>query len=157
MLFKEPDRPDSTRLQGAFMKPEGIKVLVQQLNARPQDEGNKFEIDPDELQQCDTWVNEGSSITTSRSNKELAHIILWVLVNEKVSTSRLKKAFPMGNRADDIMEKLRLIGIVTEKFSNQPRKVIPQSVDEVPADVMEFLAQNGVTAADVAEAIANRC
>ena len=62
----------------------------------------------------------------------------------------------MGNRADTIIDKLCELGLLSEKFSNQPRRVLPQSVEDAPQTVMDLLTCRGVSIDDVAAALSKR-
>ena len=62
----------------------------------------------------------------------------------------------MGNRANKIMDKLCEFGLISEKFANQPRTVLSQSIEDISDEVMSFLKRQGKSAEDVAEAIRKR-
>ena len=62
----------------------------------------------------------------------------------------------MGNRANEIMDRLCEFGLISEKFANQPRKVLPQSVEDIPGKVMFFLTRWGKSAEDIAVALSKR-
>lgn len=84
-----------------------------------------------------------------KCNKELAHIVLWVLGQETISIRRIQQNFKIGNRATEIMDKLYQWEIVEDKFSNQPRKVLPRSIEAISTESVEFLMKNGVLKDDI--------
>lgn len=85
-----------------------------------------------------------------KQRNELADVMVWTLTLETVSASKIKEKFPMGNRANDILDKLFEMGIISEKFAKQPRKVLIKSFSEIPDNVMGFLRKNGYTEAQIA-------
>lgn len=86
----------------------------------------------------------------NKEEKELADVIVWTLTLETVSANKIKEKFPMGNRANDILDKLFEMGIISEKFAKQPRRVLIKSFSEIPDNVMGFLRKNGYTEAQIA-------
>jgi len=46
--------------------------------------------------------------------------------------------------------------LVSEKFANQPRKVLPESFEDIPADVMKLLSDNGIAEDDILLAFEKR-
>ena len=94
--------------------------------------------------------------TDNEDEQELASIILWTLGREDVSSLKIKEIFKMGNRANEIMDKLYKFGLISEKFAHQPRKVLPQSVEDIPDEAMNLLTRRGVSIDDVAAALSKR-
>ena len=86
----------------------------------------------------------------------MAEIVVWVLRQENMSAEKIKSQFRIGNRANKIMDKLNSMGIVSDKHANQPRKVLPQSAEDISEEVMNFLCSNGKTIEDVDSAIKMR-
>jgi hypothetical protein len=96
-------------------------------------------------------INLKQSVLNCRN--ELIDIILWTLNRNTLSVSQIKTQFHMGNRADDVMDKLFNMGLVSEKFSNQPRTVLPKVFEDVPTEVIKFLTTNGINEDEIKEAI----
>ena len=48
------------------------------------------------------------------------------------------------------------LGLVSEKFANQPRQVLPQCVEDVPDAVLQLLSRYGFSAETVGAAINKR-
>jgi DNA segregation ATPase FtsK/SpoIIIE-like protein len=167
MLFKSPGQPSPVFLQGPYMSTEDIKQLIVRIASANHDFSHKFvipEIDTaqslePESASMSVWVRDslgGKPSEPDHEEKELAEIILWTLGQNFISAHQIQQKFSMGNRAKGIMEKIFQMNLVTEKFSNQPRGVIPRSVDEIPAEVMVFLSKNGISVDDVASALKGR-
>ena len=59
----------------------------------------------------------------------------------------------MGNKANDIMEKLVQMKLISEKDANKPRRVLIQSTEDIPCDVFHFLKSCGYSPDDIDAAI----
>lgn len=97
-----------------------------------------------------------SNAGAKKANQELADITVWTLRCKTASSRAIQEKYSMSKRADGIMDKLVTMGIISVKHSNQPRKVLPQMIEEVPPETLEFLERYGYTSDDVADAIAAR-
>ena len=62
----------------------------------------------------------------------------------------------MGNRVGEIMTRMYVMGLISDKHAKQPRKVLPQSLSEVPEKVREFLNSNGISDESISNAICKR-
>ncbi len=86
-----------------------------------------------------------------------AQIMLWALGQNEISCNAVMKAFGYGwNRASHFIDRLYAVGIVGELDAKLPRKVIPQTVDEMSDKMKEFLRNCGYSEDMVAEVIRNR-
>lgn len=155
LLLKSSDYPEPIYLQGAFISPDMLIQLVNSIKGRDYDFDNKFIISEFEISELPLQISENEDKVYDK-DKEIAQIIVWMLAQDKISASQIMSHFSMGNRAYDIVEQLCEAGLVSEKFSNQPRKVLSQSLESVPDKVMEFLQSHGYTADMVREAISSR-
>jgi len=158
LLYKSSEHPKPVHLQGAYVSSEEIKRLVGHVISKSHDSNNKFEIpmlDPTQMRIADEALTENQSPLVD-DGKELADIVLWALGRENISVNQIQQQFRMGNRANDIVDKLFKMNVVTDRFAKQPREVMPLSVEEIPGDVLELLAQNGITTDDIADAMSNR-
>jgi S-DNA-T family DNA segregation ATPase FtsK/SpoIIIE len=144
-------------LQGSYVTTTEIERI---LSTAPEADGVKLMLREPEtvfLSEAKDEVSN-SAAAAKKANQELADITAWTLGKETISSRQIQERFHVGRpKADEILEKLSSMGIVTEKFANQPRTVIPQSVDEIPADTMDFLIQYGVSVFAMLEAIDGRC
>ena len=78
-----------------------------------------------------------------KNDKELSDIIMWALSRKNVSALQIIEQFHMGNRAYDIVDDLCNLGIVSDQFANQPRKVIPQNIEDLSSETLVFLECHG--------------
>jgi DNA segregation ATPase FtsK/SpoIIIE-like protein len=158
MLFKSSENPEPIYLQGAFISPADIKQIVERITSQPHDLSNKFIIPEMDIPQPMTQAFEEimPKMPAADSKKELADVILWALGRENISKLQIMQQFRMGNRAGNVMETLFRMNVVADKFANQPRSIIPSTVDDISAEVMEFLAANGISADKINAAISER-
>jgi S-DNA-T family DNA segregation ATPase FtsK/SpoIIIE len=146
MLFKSPDKSDPVYIQGAYMSAGELRHLVDYVASKPHDFSKKFTISDDMLSHEKGNFTEDVSISrpATDNRKELTEIILWVLSHDKISVSQIKAQFRMGNRADDAMDTLFRLGIVSDKFANLPRDVLPKSTIDLSQEVMELMRAYGI-------------
>lgn len=158
MLYKSNEHPNPIHLQGAYMSSDELKRLVARINSADHDVSNKFlipEIVPEVLPLASESLDD-TPIIDSRKRNELVDIIMWVLERNTVSASQIMRQFSMGNRANCIIDKLFEMGLVSEKDANKPRKVLPQSIEDIPAEATEILTKNGVSTDEIVVALEQR-
>ena len=139
-------------MQGAYIPKHEVKELVERIKLASTYSNKGFVIQ--ELNEEDKSMKISEYLSTmpfedDGKEQELADVIVWVLTLDAVSASKIKEKFPMGNRANDILDKLFEMGIVSNKFAKQPRKVLINSFSEIPDNVMGFLRKNGYTEAQI--------
>jgi hypothetical protein len=79
-------------------------------------------------------------------NQELAKIIFWMLGRENISSHKIQKEFHMGSKkADELLEELYKLNLISDQFAKQPRKVLPACVEDLSEEVVRFLERNGNT------------
>lgn len=161
MLYWSEEYPEPLYIQGAYMPVDAVERLVGRIvriNEANQPFGNKFVIP--ETDRVDFFTPSDALPETvqadSRAEQNFANIILWTLEQNEISVEKIKRQFSMGNRANGIMDKLCEAGLVSGKFSNQPRKVLPLSVEDIPDAIMGLLTRYGYTIEDVAVALNKR-
>ena len=87
----------------------------------------------------------------------LAKIVIWALGQNEISCNSVMKTFGYGwNRASHFIDRLYEFGIVGELDAKLPRKVILQSVDEIPENVMKLLINNSISAEMISDIIGSR-
>jgi len=158
MLYQSMEYPEPIRIQGAYISDVEAEQQMKNIMAVSQDLSNKFVI-PEFIPSKDNAILDILPDTVqddSELQQEFAEIIMWALRNTTVSAEKLKQNFSMGNRASEIMDKLCEWGIVSEKFSKQPRKVLPQAIEDIPDAVLQFLENRGFPAEAVTDAINKR-
>lgn len=159
MLFKSLEQPKPLFLQGAFISIEDIERLIIRITSASHEFSNKFVIPNLETSQFLAEETGSLDIEMSKlenSNKERVNIILWTLGRKDIAAYSIKQHFHMGNRAVDVLDELFNMNLISEKFANQPRVVLPHCVEDIPDEVMEFLLKNDVSTDDIASAIRNR-
>lgn len=158
MLYTSMTHPEPINIQGAYISAEEIQQLVSRVRAVNQDPSGKFVI-PEYVPSEDTPMSgilPEDAQDNSKKRQELAEIILWTLGRSDVSVDQIKREFSMGNRANGIMDTLCKLELVSEKFANQPRQVLPQTIEEVPDTVLQLLADCGIPSETVSVAISNQ-
>lgn len=84
-------------------------------------------------------------------------IALWTLGRDNISCNMLLDNFNIGwRRANGFLECLNEYGVVDALDAKLPRKVLPQSVEDVPKKIIEILIGAGYSLEDVADAIKNK-
>lgn len=158
MLYRSEEYPEPLYIQGAYISDAEVGRLVERINGTEQAIKNMFLIPENTALylQPESDVPPEAIPATSGEESEFAKIIIWTLEQDGISVEKIKRKFSMGNRANGIMDKLYETGLVSEKFANQPRRVLPRSVEDVPAAVMELLTREGISAEDVAAAFNRR-
>lgn len=134
-------------IQGAYMSRDDVKKLLNHIKTCEIDQSGMFSIDEYTL---DDGVKDLTALARPAAvddgkERELATIIAWVLGNQTVSVNQIKQHFSIGNRANDIMEKMHTLGLVGDKDSNKPRNVLVQQVEEISAAMMTLLEKYGYT------------
>ena len=147
MLYVSANSSDPRYIQGAYMHRDEIRTLVDRSKTFNHTMNNKFVIPEMETVEASSQTNEGgaqlSISTVSKEQQELGNVVLWVLEHNAISASQIKTRFSMGNRVNGIMDKLCEMEIIAEKFANQPRKVLVESRDGIPEDVISLFKKCG--------------
>lgn len=158
MLYISKKHPEPLFIQGAYISTDEAKQLITHIKDTNQDATGKFVI-PEYCQSdlCAQAENDAvSTIPTRKEEKELAVIIMWTLEQKTISAEKVKKQYEMGNRANEIVERVYSMGIISKKFAKQPRTVLPESISDLPAEVIDLLNRNGITNSDIEDAINRR-
>ena len=147
MLFKSPEHPDPVYLQGAYMEESEVKRIVDIVNARNHDFGNKFVIP--ELDASTPQTPQEAPVALEyiipNEDRKLADIIMWTLGRETVAAQPIQQRFRMDKRANDFLDRMYQMGIVVKKFASQPRRVVPKCFEELSTETVELLNRNGYT------------
>lgn len=158
LLYQSVEYPEPIYIQGAYMPEIEIEQLVTRINGIAQSPANKFVIPEAATSDYDAVPDAlpGAVQPDSEEEEEFVNIVLWTLEHNAISVEKLKRRFSMGNRANRIMDKLCEAGLVSTKFSNQPRSVLPHSVEDIPDAVMNLLTRGGIPSEEVAMAFSRR-
>lgn len=144
MLFKSQIGVPAL-LQGSYITTAEIEKI---LDSAPTGCDDSYMLELREPEIVVNGVAIGNS-TNEKDGKEMADIILWALGHDTISIRRIQQNFKIGNRAAEIMDSLYQLGIVEDKFSNQPRKILPQSIEDIPTEAVDFLENNGISKDDI--------
>lgn len=163
MYFKSDQHEGLLRLQGAFMSPEEIMDMLDNMKFDYGDEDreyNEVKFEPTLLPRLNEVIPQAESSNHQDAHEEiLAKLIIWVLGHDKISNNQIKEYFEMGyNRAKVFLSELESFSLITEhkRGTKLPRVVIPKSMDDIPAKVMELLLRCGYTKDDVKNALSHR-
>lgn len=143
-LYKSSERSDPMPLQGAYVPADEVKKLINCVKEANYDLDNRYlipERDTVELSDQENGILEYSS-KEDNEDKELAEIIAWTLTQSCISASKVKERFSMGNRADEILNKMHAMGIISDKHAKQPRKVLPRSIEDLSPETVQCLEQH---------------
>lgn len=134
MLFKAKDESTIVPLQGSFVTSSEIEKILNNAPIGYEDIPmlNVKKLEIIEGNTCNNIINE-------KEKKELADIIVFTLSQDTISVNKIQKKFRMGKRANEIMESLCKMKIVADKFTNQPRKVIPICIEELSPETINLL------------------
>ena len=145
MLFKSGEYPKPIYIQGAYVSQPDVNQLVSIICSRSYDTGRKFVIQVADMLESSTYVSEAIELSMSKMDKqnELANVIIWVLGHEVISASSIKKHYNMGNRVNAIVDKLHDLSIISDKNHNQPRVVLPKSIEDLSDEVIQLLKRYG--------------
>lgn len=138
MMFRAKGSKEIVALQGAYITKDEIRKILCNAPIGYDDISMLNMEAADVLEVFESVVN-----TSENERKEFAKIIFYTLEQETMSVNKLQKAFNMGKRANEIIDMLCEKGIITGKFANQPRKVIPACIEDVPNEIINFLVKYG--------------
>jgi DNA segregation ATPase FtsK/SpoIIIE-like protein len=156
MLLKTRENPEPSYFQGSYMPPDEIERIIHVVNMRPYNHRNKFEISLDEVSISAPKLPNRNRSKSEAESQELTNVILWALCYDTISILKIQRAFRMGNRAVGIMDMLFELDIVGEKYVNLARVVLPQCIDDLLPEVMNLLADNGITIDAITEVFNQR-
>lgn len=143
-LYKSPIQSETMQYQGPYISDEEVKVLIEKVIDANSNLCNQFTVNTfDETKIDEAHENKLMISHDCKKDMELAQIIVDVLPCDTISVNLLKKSQGMGNRANDIMDAMCKLGIVSGKDANKPRKVLPVTIADIPAETLKFLEDNG--------------
>lgn len=156
-LYKSSDYPDLIPIQGAYISDEEIAVLMEKVNDCNKNYCNQFVIDTFDKTLAEIPLENKLVVPlNNEKNKELSEIIVQVLSCNTISAKQLKETFNMGNRANDIMDAMCRLGIISGKNANKPRNVLPITIADISGETLKFLEDNGFSAEIIHKALSKR-
>ncbi|HBP25448.1 MAG TPA: DNA translocase FtsK, partial [Acholeplasmatales bacterium] len=118
MLYS--DGVTESRVQGAFISLEEIIAVTDNIKANY---APNFMFSKEELEQKMNYEEE--TVTDPREDEYFDIIARFVVENDSASINRIQKKFGVGfNRAQNIMNGLEDLGVVSEGLSGRPRRVL---------------------------------
>ena len=154
MLFRGPESPKPTYIQGAYISSAETEALVARIASASHDFSNKFEINEQETLAAPPLALSPSSWgalslpqpKVDHKEKMLADIVMWALGRDNISSRQMQEQFQFGApKANPLLDDLTRMGIASAKFSKQPRTVLPQCVEDLLPEVLELLERHGHT------------
>ena len=142
-------------LQGFYISPNEItkeldKIQMRQMRKNLSFSINQylynysFHISDISLMRIGIKINKAANRSNKSQDELLPPVIMWALTQKEMSTNAIKTKFKLGwNRASSIMNELTALGIVSKPSSTLPRKVIPQSINELSPNVQDLLKKSG--------------
>ena len=169
MLFQSSQNDELQRIQGAYISPEDIEEVLDQIRAhyssRPaksKETANIFVLNGTNLQQIETTIDNArpnNLVNTKRNSDDalLAQIVMWALKYDLISCNKIIESFSIGwPRAKRVLDKLHELGIVGDIYEKLPRTVLPRDIDDISVEALDVLSKSGISTEDVAAAIQKR-
>lgn len=167
LLVKTPQFDGTQRLQGVYASPDELHQIVCRIKQRysgADETGTKFTIPAEILQAPDVGDGPSADALTvpvkaksSVEDQTFANVLLWALGQGSISVNTAMEQFHLGwNKANKLVKRLEELGVVGELDAKLPRSVVPTEIDDLPAEMLEFLQRNGITSEAVCQALATR-
>lgn len=147
LLIDTQEYAEPLRLQGAYIEKSEIRKRVAQLADKQYDFSNKFIVPerPTNQIRMDCVIPK-QSVKQVVNDDKTKDLIMWTLEQTKVSSNQLQNIPNFSrNNAKDFLDMMEEKGLISAQYSNQPRKVIPQSMSDLNEEQLEFLSQYGIT------------
>jgi len=157
MLFKPEGRAGIRSIQGSYIKEKAIRLMLEKMafmgtgeDMYKVDESLTTKLQAEELSKSDDQGSEAY-------DEKLSDVIIWSLTQEKIANSRIQAYFRIANtRAKRILAQMSEWNLIKELHGNLGWLVLPQSIDDMPPDVTDFLEQRNHTRADILVALGKR-
>lgn len=166
MCFKSPNFDGIKRIQGVFISSNELKQALVPLNLKRAFNRNSehmFIVPEMDLQQEESDVNDevkrtpNTTIEKNVDDALLAKILLWALEHQFVSGNKIIQTFKVGwPRAASFLEKLHEFGIAGDIYKKFPHAILPQCIEDIPNESINFLSKNGVSVDDITNALRRR-
>ena len=160
MLFKSPQSDELQRIQGIFVSPDELRHIVNLIMMKwgKKYHGQKFTICEQELHREESEWSDAPLMRRRKNSDELfSKVLMWTLAETEISCNAIIHHFNVGwNRANSLTDRLCELGIVDDLDAKLPRKVLPQSIADMPEDAMDILQSNGFSPEAVTEVFVKR-
>lgn len=102
-------------------------------------------------------TGEDNSGSKDEQEGKFVEVVLWVLAQKSVSINSIQEEHPVGNKYAKIyFQRLRSLGVIGDIIEKGRREVLPQSIEEIPDDLKDFLSHYNVSDDKIMEAISKR-
>ncbi len=119
MLYKEPDKNRSARVQGVFITQEEIQRVVAHIKDQTE------EVEYIELKSPDSENHDSDAGVNLSGDNLFADAVRVVVATQKGSASLLQRKLKLGyNRAARIIDEMEEMGIVGPENGSKPREVL---------------------------------
>lgn len=163
MYIRVPQYGELKRIQGIFISQNELRqtVLAIKIKYGKMMFGRKFTIKEMYYRQEKSDHAKclvGESVKGKRKEDDkFAKVALWTLGRNLISCNTISEAFNVGwRRANGFIKQLYDLGLVGDLDAKLPRKVLPQSIEELTQEVMDIFANNGISREMISGAIYNR-
>ena len=88
--------------------------------------------------------------------EKLAKMIIWLLGKDNISNKQIKDEYKMGyDKANIFLKELEDAALITRqrKGAKLSRIVIPQKIEDIPANIINLLNENGYSNAEIIKAL----
>lgn len=153
MLFQSSQGEELKKLQGFYISPEELETSLEIVKSYWQkneyDNSVIFHIAEEEVSDIPQLLPVHSS-AHANDQKLFAQVMVWAMQQSLVSCNQLRQKYNTGwDKAKNLMIKLEEFGVISELESKLPRKVLLNSLSEIPKETMEFLSNNGYSEEDI--------
>lgn len=154
MLFQSSQGGELKKLQGFYISPEELEASLEIVKSYWQN--NKYDNnvifhikDEEDVPDIPKLLPVHSS-AHANDQKLFAQVMVWAMQQSLVSCNQLRQKYNTGwDKAKNLMIKLEEFGVISELESKLPRKVLLNSLSEIPKETMEFLSNNGYSEEDI--------
>lgn len=160
MYFKCDQHEGLKRLQGAYMPPEEIIDMLDNMNFDISNTKGTFdELSFEPISQPklhDTEPDSDFSFHEETHDEKLAKMIIWLLGKDNISNKQIKDEYKMGyDKANIFLKELEDAALITRqrKGAKLSRTVIPQKIEDIPANIISLLNENGYSNAEIINAL----
>jgi S-DNA-T family DNA segregation ATPase FtsK/SpoIIIE len=152
LLLKSPQHNDLHRIQGVYITNAELGVVIEKVKFQRLGTNYPFKFTINDTDLCEELYsfngtrNRPITAKSDADDRLLVEIITWALERDSISCNNLCDTFKIGwRRANVFIDKLNTLGIVGEMFAKLPRPVLPHDIDDIDINLINFLAEHGVS------------
>lgn len=165
LLLRSPRYDSPLRVQGIYITPTELQQAIQEIKVHYCNAASKkFNLalpNNDPVESSGAMIDNLSCSVVKRwpSNADqlLASVIIWALERNSISINMLMTEYRLGwSKASSLVKRLEELGIVDRPEGKLPRKVIPNSPEDIPEELVRFIEKASYSQHTIAGAIYNR-